>query len=173
MPRWTGLGSEFDRGLVGLLAEGGGLEPLYDAYVEQVFDYAVALVGETKAAEDIVHDVMIDAGRRAARLRDRERLRAWLYGAVRRRGLFRSRGRSLRWDWEGQQAGTETGLAAEEVRRLLEGALDRLSFADQDLLLLTLRHGVVGVDLAAVLGVAPFQATARAARVKARADRAL
>ncbi|GAA3243408.1 RNA polymerase sigma factor [Actinocorallia longicatena] len=173
MPRWTGLGPEGDRELVVRLVDGVGLDELYESYVEQVFDYAVALAGEAKAAEDIVHDVMIDASRRAVRLRDRERLRGWLYAAVRRRAFVRARVRGVWWDWEGQPPGSETGLAAEEVRQLLEGALDRLSFADQDLLLLTLRHGITGADLAAVLGIAPFKAAARAAKVKSRAEAAL
>lgn len=176
MPRWSAFAPEIDRELVKGLndEEERGLAALYDAYVEQMFDYAVALVGEVKAAEDVVHDVFIDASRRALRLRDRDRFRAWLYAAVRRRGLFRSRGRGISWDWAGHGlVGGETGLAMEEVRLLVEGAFGRVSFSDQDLLLLSLRHGLTGVDLAAVLGVSPHKATVRAGKAKARAEAAL
>src|SRR5688572_7958497 len=104
MPRWSAFAPEIDRGLVKGLSdvEERGLVALYDAYVEQVFDYAVALLGEAKGAEDVVHDVFIDASRRVRGLRDRDRVRAWLYAAVRRRGLSRGRGRGVGWDWAGQ-----------------------------------------------------------------------
>jgi DNA-directed RNA polymerase specialized sigma24 family protein len=100
MPRWSAFAPEIDRGLVAELNDGeeNALAKLYDAYVEQMFDYAVSLSGEGKAAEALVHDVFIDAARRGPRLRDRERFRAWLYAAVRRRGMERNRARGLAWD---------------------------------------------------------------------------
>lgn len=175
MPRWSAFVPEIDRGLVEGLngGEGDALANLYDAYVEQVFDYAVSLVGEGKAAEALVHDVFIDAGRRAPRLRDRGRFRAWLYAAVRRRGMERSRARGLAWDWDVPGVGRLGGLGVAEARELLEGALDRISLSDQDLLLLTFRHGVVAGDLAAVLGVSPFKAAALVGKARARAEAAL
>ncbi|MEO3786140.1 sigma factor [Actinocorallia sp. B10E7] len=175
MPRWSAFAPEIDRGLVAGLNDGeeNALAKLYDTYVEQIFDYAVSLSGEGKAAEALVHDVFIDAARRGPRLRDRERFRAWLYAAVRRRGMERSRARGLVWDWGIPGVGGLGGLSVEEARELLEGALDRVSLSDQDLLLLTFRHGVVAADLAAVLGVSPFKAAALAGQAKARAEAAL
>jgi DNA-directed RNA polymerase specialized sigma24 family protein len=136
----------------------------------------MALSGEIKAGEDIVHDVLVDAARRAPRLRDRDRFRSWLYGAARRRGLFRSRARGVFWDWSGQadeEADPVTGLLYGELRQILEGSLDRLSLGDQDLLLLALRHCFEGPDLAAVLGTSPYRAAARVAKARARAEKAL
>ncbi|WP_106396509.1 RNA polymerase sigma factor [Actinocorallia populi] len=175
MPRWSAFVPEIDRGLVRGLSDGeeNALARLYDVYVEQMFDYAVSLVGEGKAAEALVHDVFIDAARRGPRLRDRGRLRAWLYAAVRRRGMERSRARGLAWDWELPGAGVLRGVTAGEARELLEGALDRISLSDQDLLLLTFRHGVAAADLAAVLGVSPFKAAALVGKARGRAEAAL
>lgn len=175
MPRWSAFAPEIDRGLVAGLNDGEehALAKLYDAYVEQTFDYAVSLSGEGKAAEALVHDVFIDAARRGPRLRDRERFRAWLYAAVRRRGMERSRARGLAWDWEVPGVGGLGGLSVEEAREMLEGALDRISLSDQDLLLLTFRYGIVAADLAAVLGVSPFKAAALAGQARARAENAL
>lgn len=178
MPRWTAFPPETDRGLVkGLNDEDESASAaLYDSYSESLFDYAMSLSGEIKAGEDIVHDVLVDAARRAPRLRDRDRFRSWLYGAARRRGLFRKRARGVFWDWSGQ-AGEEvdpaTGLSYGELRQILEGSLDRLSLGDQDLLLLALRHCFEGPDLAAVLGTSPYRAAARVARARARAEKAL
>ncbi|MEO5877571.1 MAG: sigma-70 family RNA polymerase sigma factor [Streptosporangiaceae bacterium] len=178
MPRWTAFPPETARTLVkGLNAEDDrALPALYDAYSPSLFDYAVSLSGEVKAGEDIVHDVLVDAARRAPRLRDRDRFRSWLYGAARRRGLFRNRVRGVFWDWSGQaddDVDPATGLYRRELRQILEGSLDRLSFADQDLLLLTLRHCFEGPDLAAVLGTSVRRAAARAAKVRRRAEEAL
>ncbi|GAA0948387.1 RNA polymerase sigma factor [Actinocorallia libanotica] len=175
MPRWSAFVPEIDRGLVRGLNDGeeNALARLYDLYVEQMFDYAVSLVGEGRAAEVLVHDVFIDAARRGPRLRDRGRFRAWLYAAVRRRGMERSRTRGPAWEWDLPGVGDFGGLSVDEGRRVLEGALDRMSLSDQDLLLLTFRHGVVAADLAAVLGVSPFKAAALVGRARSRGEAAL
>lgn len=178
MPRWTAFPPEIDHALVKGLNDEAESAPaaLYDTYAQSLFDYAMSLSGEIKAGEDIVHDVLVDAARRAPRLRDRDRFRSWLYGAARRRGLFRSRARGIFWDWSDQadeEVDPETGLCHGELRQILEGSLDRLPLGDQDLLLLALRHCFEGLDLAAVLGTSPYRAAARVAKARARAEAAL
>jgi RNA polymerase sigma factor (sigma-70 family) len=154
------------------------LATLYDVYVERLYDYCVSLTEEPKAAADIVHDTFIDASRRAPRMRNRELLRSWLYAAARRRCLqrTRNRGRGLHWDWSGE-TGTgvdpDSGLPLSELRSALEGALERLDFGDQELLLLALRHDVTGEDLAAVMGVPARRANSQAARAWSLADSAV
>jgi hypothetical protein len=56
---------------------------------------------------------------------------------------------------------------------VLEGALDRLAFIDQETLLLTLRHGVTGDDLAAVLGLSARRSNAQAVRAWQLAESAV
>nr|WP_315987062.1 hypothetical protein [Actinomadura sp. HBU206391] len=151
-------------------------------------------------AADTVHDCLIDASRRAPRMRDRMRLRAWLYGAARRRCLQRGRSGGLHWEWAAAQAphaareeaheddGAEdrlprgefgsdeydvSGLSLDERRELLELTLARLDFSEQEALLLALRHEVTGSDLAATLGVSGRRAASRLARARAQADAAL
>ncbi|MBX6767734.1 MAG: RNA polymerase sigma factor, partial [Actinomadura rubrobrunea] len=100
MPRWSSFDGAADRTLVQGINSGDGtsLAALYDAYSERLYDYCVSMTGEYKTAVDIVHDTFIDAWRRAPRMRDHTRLRAWLYGAARRRCLQRGRTRNLHWE---------------------------------------------------------------------------
>ncbi|GAA2109062.1 hypothetical protein GCM10009780_63310 [Actinomadura alba] len=171
---------------------------LYDTYAERLYDYCVSLICDSKVAADTVHDCLIDACRRAPRLRDRMRLGAWLYGAARRRCLQRGRSGGLHWVWTsdsdcdatpahdplgtgapGDEAAAEaeetdrSGLTLAERRELLELTLARLDFPEQEVLLLALRHDVTGYDLAATLGVSGRRAAARLARARAQAEAAM
>ncbi|ROO90600.1 DNA-directed RNA polymerase specialized sigma24 family protein [Actinocorallia herbida] len=175
MVRWAGSGSEGGRELVRGFHEedAGALERAFAVYGEQLYDYGYALAGDPRAAEDIVHDTFVDALRRAPRMRAPVRLRAWLYGGVRRRALLRTRVRELAWLSGVPGLDEMSGLPIDEARVIVQGALDRISFADQELVLLTLRHGIVGGDLGAVLGEPPHRAAARAGRARRRAETAV
>lgn len=168
MAKWPRFDPDADRRLAKALSEGGeeSLAALYDTYAERLRDYCGSLVRDRRVATDIVHDVLIDAHRRIRRMRDRTRLRAWLYAAVRRRCLQRVRHPALRWDGGGTPPD-------DEARGLLETAFDRLDFLDQESLLLTLRHDLTGEDLAALLDIPTRRANARVTRARTRADEAL
>ncbi|GAA0349117.1 RNA polymerase sigma factor [Actinoallomurus spadix] len=141
MARWSAFAPTADRRLVKALHDGDeeALATLYDVYAERLYDYCAALLGDLKAAEDVVHDTLIDASRRAPRLRERERLRAWLYAAARRRCLLRKR---------------PAAMADDE-------AFARLDFFDREVLFLVHRHDLTGEDLAAALGVTTLRAQRR------------
>ena len=111
MSRWSLFDPDADRRLVRGLNEGDEdtLIALYDAYAERLYDYCKSLIGDSKIAADTVHDCLIDACRRAPRMRDRMRLRAWLYGAARRRCLQRGRTGGLHWEWVSDAAHADAG----------------------------------------------------------------
>jgi RNA polymerase sigma factor (sigma-70 family) len=180
MARWSPSDPHTDRTLVEGLHEGNttALTTLYDTYAARLYDYCLSVVGETAIAVDIVHDVMIDACHRAPRLRTRARLRSWLYGAARRRCLQRGRAGGLHWNehWRvstpggaNEPGGTDSSLSRAELRELLDAVLARLEFADQETLLLALRHDLTGPDLAAMLGVSGRRAGSCTARARSRA----
>ncbi|MBA9002339.1 sigma-70 family RNA polymerase sigma factor [Thermomonospora cellulosilytica] len=152
---------------------------LYDTYAEALYDYCLSMVADPRAAGDIVHDTFIDAHRRAARMRDRSLLRVWLYGAARRRCLQRGRSRGLSWNWASgsawlhEVAAADAGVTAGEVRELVDAALGRLDFADQEMLLLTLRHGMAAAEVAVVLGRPARRSAAQVARARERAEAAV
>lgn len=144
MAKWSRFAPAADRRLVKGLLDGDNeaLVTLYDVYAERLYDYAVALIGDKNDAADIVHDAFIDAARRTPRMRERERLRAWLYAGVRRRCL--------------QQA--------QPGAMLTDETLTRLDFAQREALFLKYRHDLTGEDLAAALGISPRRAQARLRR---------
>jgi RNA polymerase sigma factor (sigma-70 family) len=177
MSRWSPFDSDADRRLVRSLNHGDEdtIAALYDAYAEQLYDYSTSLVCEVKVAADIVHDCLIDASRRAPRMRDRVRLRSWLYGAARRRCLQRGRSGGLYWDWPDEPRSDDSapGLPVEERRELLEATLSRLEFIEQEALLLALRHGMTGSDLGATLALSGRRASSRVSRARSRAQAAM
>jgi DNA-directed RNA polymerase specialized sigma24 family protein len=146
MAKWSRFAPAADRRLVKGLLDGddGALATLYDVYAERLYDYCVALIADEDDGADIVHDAFIDAARRTPRMRERERLRAWLYAGVRRRCL--------------RQAQPGTMLADE--------SLTRLDFAQREAVFLKYRHDLTGDDLAAALGVSPRRAQARLRRAE-------
>ncbi|MBO2449308.1 RNA polymerase sigma factor [Actinomadura barringtoniae] len=174
MPRWSSFDAAADRTLVYGLKEGdkASLAALYDDYAERLYDYCLTMSGEYRIAADIVHDTFIDAARRAPRMRDQLRLRSWLYGAARRRCLQRGRTRGLSWEQDPaaiDRVGEEVlGPFTAEWRELLEGALARLDFADQETLLLVVRHGLRPAELSAALSLSSRRAAARTVRAQRR-----
>ncbi|MBW8481867.1 sigma-70 family RNA polymerase sigma factor [Actinomadura parmotrematis] len=163
MTRWSACGPAADRALVHGLHGGGeqALGELYDAYAERLYDYVLSLSGDDRVTADVVHDTFVDAARRAPRMRDHLNLRPWLYAAARRRVLRRGRPRELSWD-AAATGECEAGLDA------LRAALSALSAPDQELLLLTERHGLTGGELAALLGLSPRAAASDVAKARAR-----
>lgn len=163
MTHWSGFDATADRRLLKRLAEGGesALADVYDIYAERLYDYALLFTGDVHVARDLVHDALIDASRRAPRLRDRRHLRPWLYGAVRRRGMARRR------DTWSPPAVHESDPEELRVARTALAALDR---GHRDALFLAYRHDLEGADLASTLGVSPRRARRRVARATSRTE---
>lgn len=160
MTHWSGFDVTADRRLLKKLAEGGesALAEVYDIYAERLYDYALLLTSDVHVARDIVHDALIDASRRAPRMRDRRHLRPWLYGAVRRRGMARRR------DTWSPPADPSPELPTAYA------ALAALDRPHRDALCLAYRHDLDGPDLATTLGVSQRRARRRVLRASTRAE---
>lgn len=141
MARWSRFAPDADRRLVKGLHDGDddSLATLYDVYAERLYDYCMALLDDSRAAADVVHDTFIDAARRAPRMRDRAGLRPWLYAAARRRCMQRK-------------------LQLESAAGDPLGSLD---FLQREALFLALRHDLTSEDLAATLGISLRRAESR------------
>ncbi|GLY78469.1 sigma factor [Actinoallomurus iriomotensis] len=148
MARWSRFAPDADRRLVKGLHDGDDdvIATLYDVYAERLYDYCMALLDDRRAAADVVHDAFIDAARRAPRLRDRARLRPWLYAAARRRCMQRK-------------------LQLEPAE---DDPLKSLDFLHREALFLALRHDLTGEDLAMTVGVTLRRAEARLNRAQQR-----
>ncbi|SNT50309.1 RNA polymerase sigma factor, sigma-70 family [Actinomadura meyerae] len=185
MPRLSTSARSADHKLVKGLNEGdeAAFAALYDEYAERLYDYALSMSGDAKAAADIVHDTFIDACRRAPRMRDHLHLGAWLYGAARRRCVRRGRPKALFWDREAEFADApflaetdDLGLEwppSEEMHRLLRDAMARLEPVDQEVALLAFRHGLRPARLGAALGLSPRRAAVRVRNARAELETAL
>lgn len=146
MARWSRFAPDADRRLVKGLHDGDDdvVATLYDVYAERLYDYCMALLDNTRVASDVVHDTFIDASRRAPRMRDRARLRPWLYSAARRRCMQRK-----------PQLDPGDGHL-----------LKNLDFLQREALFLAIRHDLTGDDLALTLGVPSRRAEARLQRAR-------
>ena len=148
MARWSRFAPDADRRLVKGLHDGDDdvVATLYDVYAERLYDYCMALLDDQRVAADVVHDTFIDAARRAPRMRDRARLRPWLYAAARRRCMQRK-------------------LQLEPAEGDPLGSLD---FLQREALFLALRHDLTGEDLAMTVGVSLRRADTRLNRAQER-----
>jgi DNA-directed RNA polymerase specialized sigma24 family protein len=146
MARWSRFAPDADRRLVKGLHDGDDdvLATLYDVYAERLYDYCMALLDDSRVSADVVHDTFVDAARRAPRMRDRAKLRPWLYAAARRRCMQRK-------------------LQLEPAAGDPLGSLD---FLQREALFLALRHDLTGEDLAMTLGVSLRRSEARLKRAQ-------
>src|SRR5579862_1442348 len=67
----------------------GGLAEAYDRYASALYAYCRSLVPEPGEAADAVQDTFVIAAAELAGLRDRRRLRSWLYAVARNECLRR------------------------------------------------------------------------------------
>ena len=70
----------------------GGLAEAYDRYAPALYAYCRSLVGEPGDAADAVQDTFVIAASELAGLRDRHRLRPWLFAVARNECLRRTGG---------------------------------------------------------------------------------
>lgn len=106
--------SEEDARLVHAIAEGDrdALARLYDRYAPILMGVAYRLLGERREAEDLVHDVFLEAWRQAADF-DAERgsVRAWLLMRLRSRAIDRRKAAGFT-----RVISLDSGMLAETIR---------------------------------------------------------
>ena len=138
-----------------------GLAAAYDRYAGALFGYCRSLLREQADAADVVHDTFVVAAVSLDQLRDRDRLRPWLYAVARNLAL-----RQLR---AGKAAAvypavvpdgdiediTDFGTDAEraELRALLHAATGGLSPRARDMIELRLWQGLDTAETATVMGI--------------------
>ncbi|MBX6383856.1 MAG: sigma-70 family RNA polymerase sigma factor, partial [Microbispora sp.] len=174
MPEWPGVGRADDHRLLEALRRGGGTDAravaaLYDAYADRLSDYAYGLVRDLDAAERAVHDAFVAASRRADRLPEPARLRAWLYALTR----FQCAGGAAR-----REAGAAGPVIAVEesadppLAALVLETLGELGGHEREALELAVRHGLTEAEAGSVLGLAARQVSARVARAREHLENA-
>jgi len=151
-----------------------GLAEAYDRYAAPLYTYCRSLLRESADAADAVQDTFVIAASRLAGLRDRDRLRPWLYAVARNECHRRLRARTVQvttaLDDMPDVTDTSADVSGEaernELRTLLRSAIRGLNPGDQDLIELQLRQGLEVGEIAAVLGVSRNHAHALLSRAR-------
>jgi RNA polymerase sigma factor (sigma-70 family) len=151
-----------------------GLAEAYDRYASPLYTYCRSLLREPADAADAVQDTFVIAASRLAELRDRNRLRPWLYAVARNECRRRLRARTVQVTTPLDEMPDVTDTSADvsgeaerdELRTLLRSAVRGLNSGEQDLIELQLRQGLDAAEIAAVLGVSRNHAHALLSRAR-------
>jgi RNA polymerase sigma factor (sigma-70 family) len=149
-----------DRELVASIVAGDpeGLAAAYDRYSGPLFGYCQSLLREPDDAAGAVQDTFVIAASKAGRLRDPERLRAWLFTVARNECLHRLKARRAAAVLEDlpDQADESVDVGGEaeraESRELIRAAVGGLNDGERDVIN-QLWHGLEIPEVATVLGV--------------------
>src|SRR6202167_3781789 len=151
-----------------------GLAEAYDRYASPLYTYCRSLLRESADAADAVQDTFVIAASRLAGLRDRNRLRPWLYAVARNECHRRLRARTTQVatpldempDVTDTSADVSGEAERDELRTLLRSAVRGLNSGEQDLIELQLRQGLDAAEIAAMLGVSRNHAHALLSRAR-------
>ena len=156
----SGLPAEESIQLVRQLARGdrGAFGRFYDAYASLVFSFALRLLRERAAAEDLLQEVFLQVWRDAPNYRaERGSPEAWLVMMTRSRAIdklrsIRRRDRSFvsieRPSGQSYDAAVESGAAASEARITVNSALARLPDNQRRVLELAYFDGLSQTEIA-------------------------
>ncbi len=154
----------------------------YDQYAPGLYAYCQSMLSRPADASDAVQDTFVVAAAKLGSLRDPGRLRPWLFAVARNECR-----RQLDGPRVSRSADDDMTMISERIRvtdygqpgdepgqqELVSSALATLSREDQEIIELTVRHGLSGADLADVLGVPANQSQLVASRARTRLDSAL
>jgi RNA polymerase sigma factor (sigma-70 family) len=135
-----------------------GLAVAYDRYSGPLFGYCQSLLRQPEDAADAVQDTFVIAASKLGRLRDPERLKAWLFAVARNECLHRLKARkdapTLDDLPEQPDESVDVGGEAEraESRALIRAAVAGLNNGERDVIN-QLWHGLEVPEVAMVLGV--------------------
>lgn len=128
---------------------------LVEARLDRTFRMASAILGNEADARDVVQDSFIKAWQQLPGLRDAGRFDAWLNQIVRNgcRDRLRQRNRSREIDLSTIEAPTTDSTEHVGDLQALEGAFERLTADQRQILVLHHLHHVSVSDLAGQLGI--------------------
>jgi RNA polymerase sigma-70 factor, ECF subfamily len=150
-----------------------GFDALYRASLADVHAYAISLLGDRQAAEDVTALAFERLYRARARLdRGRGTPRAWLFAIARNAALdeLRRRGRQPCYELGENVGEGDLGLSIERVeqRATVRGALSALAARDREVVLLKFHGQLSNGELARALGISESNAGTRLHRALGR-----
>src|SRR5580698_11403838 len=149
-----------------------GIAEAYDKYAMPLYSYCRSLLREPADAADAVQDTFLIATSKLGGLRDRGKLRSWLY-AVARNECYR-RLRSGEATSALDEAVDAAGAVEQaELRQLVQDALAGLNPGERDVIELSLLSELENDELADALGVSRNHAHALLSRARSQLERSL
>lgn len=172
-----------------LAGDRDALAAIYDRYADRLYDTANGMLRSRHDAADMTQTVFLMAAERLGQLRDRSRLKAWLFAVLRNEVYRRSkhRRRSRPTDFQStveydpvidmsaapDPAADGGAVAYQQLAAELRDAASGLDERDQLVLELSARQGLSGDDLADALGVSVDQSYVLVHRMRDRVERSL
>jgi RNA polymerase sigma factor (sigma-70 family) len=155
----------------------GGPAEAYDRYASSLYTYCRSLLRDPADAADAVQDTFVIATAELAGLRDRNRLRPWLYAVARNECHRRRRAAATHATTSLDALPEVTDVPADvseaeraELRALVRSATCGLTVAEQDLIRLQLEQGLDVTEIAAILGVSRQHAHALLSRARSHLE---
>ncbi|HVT76965.1 MAG TPA: sigma-70 family RNA polymerase sigma factor [Acidimicrobiales bacterium] len=132
---------------------------IYDRYADALYELCRAVLGDAHEASDALHDTFVIAATRLGGLRDPSRLKPWLCAIARhesmRRSSRRARNRPVTAEVLDVPVADDSarGLMADDAATLVWEAADALTDRERAVLVLNVRQGLEGAELAAAAGL--------------------
>lgn len=149
--------------LLAALARGdlSALEHVYDRFSTLMFSVALRMLGSRSAAEDLVHDVFLEAWRASSSFDPRRgTLRTWLMVRLRSRALdrLRSAGQTRRVDTGGEDLPEPKTVPAEDPelspdRQAVRGVVAELPTSQRQVIELAYFSGLSASEIAVRVGI--------------------
>jgi len=156
-----------------------GLAEAYDRYATPLYRFCRTMLREPADAADAVQDTFVIAAPGLSGLRDRERLRSWLYAVARNECHRKLRSGSLQTpidavpDLTDEAADVAARVEEADLRTLVRDALAGVVPAEREILELQLRQGLSAGEVAGVLGVSRNHAHALLSRARDQLETSL
>jgi RNA polymerase sigma factor (sigma-70 family) len=156
-----------------------GIAEAYDKYAMPLYSYCRSLLREPADAADAVQDTFLIATSKLGGLRDRGKLRSWLYAVARNECYRRLRSGEVTSaldeavDMTAEAVDAAGAVEQAELRQLVQDALAGLNPGERDVIELSLVQGLDGDELADALGVSRNHAHALVSRARSQLERSL
>lgn len=140
----------------------GAFERFYNLYYDQIFRFAYYCLGEKEACKEVVSDVFFSIWKSKARLIDIDNIETYLFTTVRNETLrYQARNKELvnfsideLYLFEPQEGTTpEELLETEEMKEILNQAIDELPEKCRLIFLMTRREGLKTREIAQILSI--------------------
>ena len=150
-----------DTHLLKLVSKGDedALTALYERYGGQLYAYALRILGDRAAAEDVLQESLVVIWRRAKTFRGEGRVKAWLFGIVHNKAMrtFREKENlpldEIPGEPESSEQRPDERLISNERRKALRDGVEQLSVEHRTVLELVFYQGMSLKETAGVCQV--------------------